>query len=71
MLMYVVQSILLGGVLVLIARNSRAFNTYQILLAVVWTLAVIAIRFKYGIDQVTFYSNDQETQIFLVNRFIK
>jgi hypothetical protein len=69
--MYFVQSILLGAVLVLVARNSRGFNTYQVLLAVVWTFAVIVIRFKYGTDQVTFYSNDQETQVFLVDRFIK
>ena len=71
MTLYFVQSILLGGVLVLIARRPHGFNTYQLLLAAVWTAAVIAIRFKYGTDQVTFYSNDQETQIFLVNRFIK
>jgi hypothetical protein len=71
MTLYVVQSVLLGGVLVLIARKPRGFNTYQLLLAAVWTAAVIAIRFKYGTDQITFYSNDQETQIFLVNRFIK
>ena len=70
-LLYFVQSMLLGGVLALIAKRSRGFNTYQLLLAVVWTVAVVAIRFKYGVDQVTFYSNDQETQVFLVNRFIK
>ena len=71
MILYFVQSILLGGVLALIARQSRGFNTYQLLLAAVWTAAVIVIRFRYGVDQVIFYSNDQETQVFLVNRFIK
>ncbi len=71
MIIYFVQSILLGGVLALVARHSRGFNTYQLLLAAVWTIAVIAIRFKYGADQVTFYSNDQETQVFLVERFVK
>lgn len=71
MLLYFVQSILLGGVLVLVARQSRGFNTYQLLLAAVWTVAVVVIRFRYGADQVAFYSNDQETQVFLVNRFIK
>ena len=71
MTLYLVQSLLLGGVLVLIARKPRGFNTYQLLLAAVWTAAVIAIRFKYGTDQVTFYSNDQETQLWLVEKLIR
>ena len=71
MTLYFVQSVLLGGVLILIARKPRGFNTYQLLLAVVWTVAVIAIRFKYGTDQVTFYSNDQETQLWLIEKLIR
>lgn len=71
MLLYFVQSILLGGVLALIARQSRGFNTYQLLLAAVWTVAVVVIRFRYGVDQVIFYSNDQETQLWLVEKLIR
>ena len=71
MTLYLVQSLLLGGVLVLIARKPRGFNAYQLLLATVWTVAVIAIRFKYGTDQDTFYSNDQETQLWLVEKLIR
>lgn len=70
MLLYIVQSILLGGILVLIARQSRGFNGYQVLLALVWTAAVIVIKLKYGDDQVNFYSSDQLTQLEMYDRLL-
>jgi len=71
MILYLVQSLFLGAILVVVARRPRGFNLYQLLLAVVWTFAVILIRYRYGIDQATFYSNDQETQIWLVEKIIR
>jgi len=71
MSLYLVQSLFLGAILVIIARRPRGFNLYQLLLAFVWTFAVVVIRLRYGTEQVTFYSNDQETQIWLVEKIIR
>jgi hypothetical protein len=36
----------------------------------VWTVSVIAIRLKYGVDQVSFYSYDQQTQLEMYGRLL-
>lgn len=70
MSLYIFQSIVLGSALVIFARRENQFNAYQILFALVWTISVIAIKIIYGADQANFYSNDQGTQIELLNKFI-
>jgi hypothetical protein len=36
----------------------------------VWTVSVIAIRLKYDVDQVNFYSSDQQTQLEMYERLL-
>ena len=70
MLFYLCQAILLGLALLLIARQSGKFSNYSILYVFVWTVSVIAIRLKYGVDQVNFYSSDQQTQLEMYERLL-
>ena len=70
MLFYSCQAILLSLALLLIARQNGKFSNYSILYVVVWTVSVIAIRLKYGVDQVSFYSYDQQTQLEMYERLL-
>jgi hypothetical protein len=70
MLFYLCQAILLGLALLLIARQNGKFSNYSILYVFVWTVSVIAIRLKYGVDQVNFYSSDQQTQLEMYERLL-
>ena len=70
MLFYSCQAILLGLALPLIARQNGKFSNYSILYVFVWTVSVIAIRLKYGVDQVNFYSSDQQTQLEMYERLL-
>jgi len=70
MLFYSCQAILLGLALLLIARQNGKFSNYSILYIFVWTVSVIAIRLKYGVDQVSFYSYDQQTQLEMYERLL-
>ena len=66
---YIVQSLLLGLLLVLLSRNLGRFNLFQTAFAATWTLSVIIIRFMYGQEQSQFYSNDQEAQLQMLYKF--
>ena len=66
---YIVQSLLLGLLLVLLSRNLGRFNLFQTSFAATWTLSVIIIRFIYGQGQSQFYSNDQEAQLQMLYKF--
>ena len=70
MLFYSCQAILLGFALLLIARQNGKFSIYSILYVFVWTVSVIVIRLKYGVDQVNFYSSDQQTQLEMYERLL-
>ena len=70
MLFYSCQAILLSLALLLIARQNGKFSSYSILYVFVWTVSVIAIRLKYGVDQVNFYSSDQQTQLEMYERLL-
>ncbi len=70
MLFYSCQALLLGLALLLVARQNGKFNNYSVLYVFVWTVSVIAIRLEYGVDQVTFYSNDQFYQLQMYERLL-
>ena len=70
MILFISQAVLLGLVLMLFTRRFGSYDLYLTLFTAVWVLAVIVIRFIYGVDHVSFYSSDQGTQIVLLNQFI-
>ena len=70
MIFFIFQVVLLGVVLMVFARHSGRYDLYLTLFTAVWVLAVVVIRFIYGVDHASFYSSDQGTQIVLLDQFI-
>ena len=70
MAFYTFQALILGAALLTIARQNGKWRAYSTLYVLVWTLAVIAIKFKYGAEQSTFYSSDQQTQYEMFERLL-
>jgi hypothetical protein len=71
MAFYTFQALILGTALLTIARQNGKWRAYSTLYVLVWTLAVIAIKFKYGAEQSTFYSYDQVTQLEMYDRLLQ
>ena len=70
MAFYTFQALILGAALLILARQNGKWRAYSTLYVLVWTLAVIAIKFKYGAEQATFYSSDQQTQYEMFERLL-
>ena len=70
MLFYSCQALLLGLALLLVARQNGKFSNYSVFYVFVWTVSVIAIKLKYGVDQDSFYSYDQQTQLEMYERLL-
>lgn len=71
MLFYAIQALLLSIPLLLLARYNGKFNAFSVLYVLVWTVSVIAIKFRYGNNQDAFYSNDQQYQLEMYARLIR
>ena len=71
MAFYTFQALILGAALLILARQNGKWSAYSTLYVLVWTLAVIAIKFKYGAEQATFYSYDQQTQLEMYDRLLQ
>lgn len=69
-LFYSVQAFILGLALILIARDNGKFSIYSVLYVITWTAAVIGIKFRYGVEQTLFYSNDQQIQLEMYERLL-
>ena len=54
---YIVQALLIGGVISLLVRNERLILRLQV---IVWLIGISAIAWRFGlVEQLNFYSNDQ------------
>lgn len=71
MAFYTFQALILGSALLILARQNGKWRAYSTLYVLVWALAVIAIKFKYGAGQATFYSYDQQTQLEMYDRLLQ
>ncbi len=69
MILFTLQTLVLGLLLLLFSRRSGRFNLYSCLFAVSWTVAVLTIRVIYGVDHASFYSSDQSSQLELLRKF--
>lgn len=56
---YLFQILVLVGFCAVLQLRSKTLDLYVIALLSIWTVGVFAIFYKYGVDQVLFYSNDQ------------
>ncbi len=71
MITYSIQAILIA-LLVLIVRNRNGrVDFYTMIATSIWTIVVIAIYFRYGEEQVLFYSNDQLWHQQLISIYLK
>ena len=70
MLVYATQTIILVTLLALVWRRNAQLDLFLALLLGFWSVAVIAIFKRYGVDQVFFYSNDQLSQLKFVTQYI-
>lgn len=71
MAFYTFQALILGSALLILARQNGKWRAYSTLYVLVWASAVIAIKFKYGAEQATFYSYDQQTQLEMYDRLLQ
>ena len=67
---YGFQAILLAGLLSLFCLRKRTLDLYIAALIAFWTVAVIFIYWRYGADQVNFYSNDQYWHWRILNQYL-
>lgn len=71
MLNYSIQAVAVAvSVLAIKSRRGRV-DSYALLAVVLWTIAVIAIFYRYGQEQVLFYSNDQLWHQQLISVYLK
>jgi hypothetical protein len=56
---YLFQILVLVGLCTALQLRSKTLDLYVIALLSIWSIGVFAIFYKYGVDQVLFYSNDQ------------
>ena len=71
MAFYAFQALILGAALLILARQNGKWSAYSTLYVLVWTLAVIAIKYRFGVEQATFYSYDQQTQLEMYDRLLQ
>jgi len=56
---YLFQILVLVGLCTAFQLRSKTLDLYVVALLSIWSIGVFAIFYKYGVDQVLFYSNDQ------------
>jgi hypothetical protein len=57
---YLFQILVLVGLCTAFQLRSKTLDLYVVALLSIWSIGVFAIFYRYGVDQVLFYSNDQE-----------
>jgi hypothetical protein len=67
---YSLQAIGLAALAIVYFSKSKKIDTYSLGLVVFWTIGVIFIYFRYGADQVQFYSNDQAFHQLIVESYL-
>lgn len=70
MLSYTLQVIAFSAVLLSLQIKRRHIDVYIVAAIIAWTIATILIFFRYGQDQVLFYSNDQLWHRMLISEYL-
>ena len=68
--LYAAQTILLANVLLFFTSRKQKIDAFIGIVVAFWVIAVIAIYYRYGADQINFYSNDQVFHWNLLNFYI-
>ena len=67
---YAAQTILLASLLLIFAGRKQKIDVFIGFVVAFWVIAVIAIYYRYGADQINFYSNDQVFHWRLLNYYL-
>jgi len=67
---YAAQTILLASLLLVFTSRKQKIDAFIGFVVAFWVIAVIAIYFRYGSDQINFYSNDQVFHWRLLNYYL-
>lgn len=67
---YAAQTILLATLLLVFSYRKQHIDAFIALIVVFWVIVVIAIYYRYGADQIYFYSNDQAFHWRLLNYYL-
>ncbi len=70
LLNYSLQTLLCATVVCLFSLQRRNLDAYVALLVSFWTIAVVLIYAKYGVEQTSFYSNDQDAHFVILNEYL-
>ena len=67
---YAAQTILLAVVLLVFTCHKQKIDAYIGFVVTAWAIGVIAIFYRYGADQINFYSNDQIYHLNLITHYL-
>ena len=70
MLSYTVQVIAFSAILLWVHTKHRHIDVYVVAVIMIWVVATILIFYRYGQDQVLFYSNDQQWHKMLLTEYL-
>ena len=70
LLNYSLQTLLCATVICLFSLHRRALDTYVVLLVSFWTIAVVLMYAKYGAEQTSLYSNDQDAHFVILYNYL-
>lgn len=70
MVIYSLQALCLGVLLLCLSQSRQRMDLFLRVYVGIWTIGVIALFWKFGTSQDTFYSNDQQIQVQMVDRVV-
>ena len=68
---YYLQAIGIAIAIVFIFSRNRKIDLFPLVAVGIWVVGVCAIYFRYGSDQGSFYSNDQDVHLRFINGYIE
>ena len=68
---YYLQAIGVALAIIFACSYKRKIDRFTLIVTGTWLIGICAIYFKYGLDQVIFYSNDQEIHQRIAKNYIE
>ena len=68
---YYLQAIFIAVVISIVFSRNKKIDLFPLIAVGIWLVGVCAIYYKYGSDQGSFYSNDQDVHLIFINGYIE
>jgi hypothetical protein len=68
---YYLQAIFIAVVISIVFSRNKKIDLFPLIAVGIWLVGVCAIYYKYGSDQGSFYSNDQDVHLLFINGYIE